>query len=157
MRLVCTFAVLCWAGSTDALTVTVDWESPLPDGIERETNQLSTYSSEKSREDMEWDMFRIIQSAATSDRHLEEIRHLEELELEQEQDPIEQDPIEQDEELTEVTEPDFCELWCEEPGSEGTVTEVNVSAVPIPATGLLLIGALAGLFGFRRMGGSRSG
>ncbi len=129
----------------------------MPDGIERETNRLSTYSSEKSREDMEWDMFRIIQSAATSDRHLEEIRHLEELELEQEQDPIEQDPIEQDEEFTEVTEPDFCELWCEEPGSEGTVTEVNVSAVPIPATGLLLIAALAGLFGFRRMGGSRSG
>ncbi len=63
-------------------------------------------------------------------------------------------------ERTEVVEesgPDFCELWCNEPGSEETPVDVNVSAVPLPASWLLLVGALTGLFGVGRLRGNRSG
>ncbi|WP_157054189.1 hypothetical protein [Ruegeria sp. 6PALISEP08] len=128
MRLVCTLAVLFWAGASDALTISDGSESATAGNDQIIPELQSVFDSERHREEMEWENLRLTKVPETSDHD----RHLEELELLQEQTTQEQG----------VT--------------EGNVTEANLSAVPIPASWLLLVGALAGLFGLGKLHGNRS-
>lgn len=125
MRVICTLAVLFWAGASGALTISEGSERSTADGDQVTSELLSGFDSERHREELEWENLRLTQAPEPSEHD----RHLEELELLRERPNQEQG----------VT--------------EGAVAQANLAAVPIPASWLLLVGALAGLFGlgkFRR-------
>ncbi|NOD64213.1 MULTISPECIES: hypothetical protein [unclassified Ruegeria] len=127
MRVICTLAVLFWAGASEALT-TLDGAESVNVDDEVVSELLSDFDSERHLEELEWENPRLPLMSEPYDDDL----HLEELEL-----------------LGERTD--------QEGGmSEGTLAQANLSAVPIPASWLLLVGALAGLFGLGKLRRNRS-
>lgn len=128
MRVICTLAVLFWAGASEASTVSDGSERSTADGDQFSSELFPGFDSERHREELEWENLRLTQAPEPSEHD----RHLEELELLRERTNQEQG----------VT--------------EGAVAQANLAAVPIPASWLLLLGALAGLFGLRKLHGNRS-
>lgn len=128
MRLICTLAVLFWAGASEALTISDGSESVTVNDDEVVSELLSDFDDERHREELEWENLR---STQISDPY-DDDPHLEELDLLRE-------PTDQEEGVT-----------------EATVAQANLAAVPIPASWLLLVGALVGLFGLAKLRGNRS-
>ncbi|AXT28286.1 hypothetical protein D1823_18020 [Ruegeria sp. AD91A] len=120
--------VLFCAGDSEALTISDGSGSVTVDDDEVLSELLSDFDSEKHLAELEWENLRLTQISETYDND----RHLEELELLRE-------PTDQEEGVT-----------------EGTVAQANLAAVPIPASWLLLLGALGGLFGLGKLRGNRS-
>ncbi|NOD76633.1 MULTISPECIES: hypothetical protein [unclassified Ruegeria] len=127
MRVICTLAVLFWAGASEALT-TLDGAESVNVDDEVRSELLSGFDSERHQEELEWEN----PGLPLISEPYDENRYFEELEL-----------------LGERTD--------QEGGmTEGTLAQANLSAVPIPASWLLLVGALAGLFGLGKLRGNRS-
>ncbi len=144
LRALCTIMLMCWAGASHALTVPVGAESLELNVSEEELDNQPIFLREQ---DIEVSTFEDMIA-----RRMGRLRHLEELG----RYDLLQEAWEELAELEENANPEFCEQSCGETETLGTGADVNVAAVPLPASWLLLVGAVTGLFGVGKIRANRS-